>query len=514
MHKPGDSIPFALSESDQRVYEPRAVPLGKRCGCVCPGCRQPVYAKHCLSEKVAPHFAHAPGSNCATGFETALHLAAKQLIAARGVLMFPALSATISVTDAVGRVYKKPAVLVTAGQRILSNVVLEEAFGEIRPDVRVVAEDLGVVLVEVAVTHFVDERKLLQIKQQEVAAIEIDLSMLRDATFAALETALFDDPSRTSWLYHPRIVGAEADFRASIKERLDAAEVSAKYIAYSNAQMADFQRRHWLAEQEREADQRKVEAAQDKLETELETERTAAAEEALRQQRHETLKKASAFRARPEDHKKLILLHRLGLSELPVFLGADVRGAMSFGVVDPLVWQTTLFGGLIHKQAAEGKRGIATTFTRAWMRYRFQIPQRLSQDANDAIQEYLMRLSAAGALIPRKNAFFSIAVADLASFEALVAIRKDGGFDPSRFQWAPQDSWPRAIQVCTLTEAMIPNKHKVQEWIDLARTLRKHAWRPPLEICQWASRIGGSQEAVADYLIRTGFLRLTPPAAT
>jgi hypothetical protein len=102
-----------------------------------------VYAKHCLSEKVAPHFAHAPGSNCATGFETALHLAAKQLIAARGVLMFPALSASINVTDAVGRVYKKSAVLVTAGQRILSNVVLEEAFGEIRPDVRVVAEDLG-----------------------------------------------------------------------------------------------------------------------------------------------------------------------------------------------------------------------------------------------------------------------------------------------------------------------------------------------------------------------------------
>jgi hypothetical protein len=61
------------------------------------------------------------------------------------------------------------------------------------------------VLVEVAVTHFVDERKLWQIKQQEVAAIEIDLSMLRDATFAALETALFDDPSRTSWLYHPRL---------------------------------------------------------------------------------------------------------------------------------------------------------------------------------------------------------------------------------------------------------------------------------------------------------------------
>jgi hypothetical protein len=295
---------------------------------------------------------------------------------------------------------------------------------------------------------------------------------------------------------------------------LDAAEVSAKYLAYSNAQMADFQRRYRLAEQEREAEQRKVEAAQRKVEAELETERKAAADEALRQQRHETLKKASAFKARPEDHKKLILLHRLGLSELPAFLGADVRGAMSFGVVDPLVWQTTLFGGLIHKQADQGNRWIAITFARAWMRYRFWIPQRLAQNADNAIDDYLMRLSAAGALIRRKNALFAIAVADVASFEALDALRKDGGFDPSRFQWAPEDSWPGAIQVCTLTEAMVPNKHKVHEWIDLARTLRKHAWRPPLEICHWASRIGGSQEAVADYLIRTGFLRLTPPATT
>lgn len=55
--------------------------------------------------------------------------------------------------------------------------------------------------------------------------------------------------------------------------------------------------------------------------------------------RHEGLKKAAAFKSRSEDHKRQILLRRLGLTELPTILAANVRGAMSFGVEDPLVWQ-------------------------------------------------------------------------------------------------------------------------------------------------------------------------------
>lgn len=395
MHKLGESIPFALSESDQRVYEPRAVPLGKLCGCVCPGCRQPVYAKHCMSGKRAPHFAHAPSSDCASGFETALHLAAKQLIEARGVLAFPSLVVAINVLDAGGRAHKPSRELVAAGRRALTNVVLEQALGEIRPDVRVDAEGIGAVLIEVAVTHFVDEHKLARIEQRGVAALEIDLSMLRDATFAALETALFDDPSHTTWLYHPQIAEIEIALRASIQAKLDAAETSAAYLSYSQSQIAHVQRNYreaqqlldqeWetlrrkeAAEQKKFDDaQRKVEAERRQVEAELEAKRKKEAEVAARQQRQEALKKAAAFRARPEHHKKIILLNRLGLPELPGFLATEVRGALSFGVSDPLVWQTAFFGGLIHKQAAEGRGWIALKFARAWMSYRFRIPPAL-----------------------------------------------------------------------------------------------------------------------------------------
>ena len=52
------------------------------------------------------------------------------------------------------------------------------------------AEGVGTVLVEVGVTHFVDDRKPEQIRRIGIPAIEIDLSVCRDATSAALEVAL------------------------------------------------------------------------------------------------------------------------------------------------------------------------------------------------------------------------------------------------------------------------------------------------------------------------------------
>jgi hypothetical protein len=102
-----------------------------------------------MSGKRVPHFAHAPGSDCASGFETALHLAAKQMIEERGVLAFPELVASIKIIDDTGHIHKPEKQLVAGGRRALSKVVLEQTLGQIRPDIRVDAEGLGAVLVEV-----------------------------------------------------------------------------------------------------------------------------------------------------------------------------------------------------------------------------------------------------------------------------------------------------------------------------------------------------------------------------
>lgn len=505
MRSPGDSIPFALSEVNQLLYEPRDVPLGKNCGCICPGCRQPVYAKHCMSGKRAPHFAHAPGSDCANGFETALHLAAKQLIEARGVLAFPGLVASIKVVDDTGHVHKPEKQLVAGGRLALSNVVLEQSLGLIRPDLRVDAAGLGTVLVEVAVTHFVDEHKLGQIRLAGMPAIEIDLSMLRDATFAALEEALFDDPGHTRWLYHPDLATTHLALRESIQGLLEDATKAAAASARVRAQLDKeyrAERNAQLAEQ----------AARRKIEEERAAERARLAEEAQRRERNEALKKAAAFKARPEEHKRQILLRRLGLDQLPAILAADVRGAMAFGVEDPLLWQATLFGGLIHKQPDQGQGWVARNYVRAWMRHRFAIPAWLDRTANDAIDDYLMKLAAGGALIPGRGASYAIWVADLKCFENLLALKADR--DLAKLQWVPENEFPGPVAIRVLTKTMIPRPSDASRWISLADGMRKNIWFPPIQICKWASQLGGTAETVALYLIRLGFLRMAPQAAT
>lgn len=79
----------------------------------------------------------ARGSDCATGVETALHLAAKQLIEARAVLAFHELVASLKIVDDTGIVHKPERQLVTVGRRPLKSVVLEQKLSQVRPDIRV-----------------------------------------------------------------------------------------------------------------------------------------------------------------------------------------------------------------------------------------------------------------------------------------------------------------------------------------------------------------------------------------
>jgi hypothetical protein len=368
------------------------------------------------------------------------------------------------------------------------------------------------------VTHFVDERKLDQIEMGGIAAIEIDLSTLRDATFAALEVVLFDNPTGTRWLYHPEMDKAKQALQTSIQWLLDAATASAAAWARTQAERDEADRVvqavRRKAEAEQEAARRQQEAERKAVQRQQEAEQKRVTDQALRRQRNEELKKAAVFKARPEDQKRQILLRRLGRAQLPAILAANVRGATSFGVKDTLLWQVTLFGGLVHQQAAKGNGWVARNYARAWMRHRFSIPPVRDQDANDAIDDYLMALAGGGALIACRNNSYVITIADLTCFETLTAIRNDRNFDPTRLRWTPKDEWPSQMQAWVVAEAMTPNVHAAGRWFKLASEMHRNIGFSPIEICQWASQIGGTKEAIANYLVRAGYLRLAPRATT
>lgn len=203
-------VPFGLD--GDKLFEPSQVPNGKACGCVCPACKRPLVAKQKSS---TPHFAHAPGEDCAKALETAVHLAAKQLIAARRELRLPA------VTFFNHWAPKASINIVCAEQVVkLDSVEVEIWLDDMRPDLLVTIGNEKY-LVEIAVTHFVDEAKYQKIQTRKIPTIEIDAASLkRNFTFSALEELLFTSTYPATWLYHPQpeLLAQEALLRYQAEE--------------------------------------------------------------------------------------------------------------------------------------------------------------------------------------------------------------------------------------------------------------------------------------------------------
>lgn len=225
------------------LYEPRQVENGKRCDCVCPACKRPLIARQNVA---TPHFAHAPGEDCARGLETAVHLAAKQLVAERMVLALPPVRCWIP-----GGFGERDGFEELEGSRLarLSGVRLEPWSDGIRPDI--IAIENGVeLLVEIAVTHFCDGRKVGSIVGRKISGIEFDLSTARQSmNFEVLAQMLFRVPSDGYWLYHPRIEEHRARVLAERERRFEERSVleqnvTQRYSSYCELPDAEKLRRN------------------------------------------------------------------------------------------------------------------------------------------------------------------------------------------------------------------------------------------------------------------------------
>ena len=192
-------LPFGMSPENQRLYAPSEAKEGS-IACVCPGCSHPLVAK-CGKVRVH-HFAHANGSDCATGRETALHLAAKQVITDERGIYLPALSAPGA----------------AAGLQRLSKVELEKAIGAIRPDALVELKSGLTVAVEIKVRHAVDAQKRAKLNAMGLPAVEFDLSAFAAKSKEAfswerLRELLLTHKAPVRLLHHPELETAPAAVR-------------------------------------------------------------------------------------------------------------------------------------------------------------------------------------------------------------------------------------------------------------------------------------------------------------
>lgn len=156
---------------DNELVHISDVARGLKCGCKCPACDGTLVARKGMIK--AHHFAHYNSENCAYGYETSLHMAAKDILLHAGKLELPESCILLS-----GHVRED---IWTDGMEIvIDNVELEKKFGSVIPDVIVYSGD-KVLFIEIYVTHAINWEKLKKLKELKIPTIEIDLSDLNDS---------------------------------------------------------------------------------------------------------------------------------------------------------------------------------------------------------------------------------------------------------------------------------------------------------------------------------------------
>jgi hypothetical protein len=136
----------------------------------------------------------------------------------------------------------------------LRDIEVERSFGAYQPDVYAL-DDVGELLIEIRVTHAVDDNKAARVQLHGRRMVEIDLSQLHRDTpheVDAFEHAVLFDPTNRSWISCPEAV---ADWQASKKE-LD------EQIAKRNGEIAQLRDQLFKAAQERQV--REAQEAKDK----------------------------------------------------------------------------------------------------------------------------------------------------------------------------------------------------------------------------------------------------------
>ncbi|MBE6085596.1 MAG: hypothetical protein E7203_09160 [Selenomonas ruminantium] len=165
------------------------VPSGLSCECTCPACGTRMIARH--GKIKTHHFAHYHAKTCATGYQTAVHMRAKELLSEKKELYLPPHQF----------VYGAKVFHVQSTKVQIKKVELEKRLDKIIPDVVVTTSKGQIIFVEIFVTHKIDDKKLAIIKSMDIPTIEIDLSNC-ELNDRKLIEAMNDGGNHIKWIYY------------------------------------------------------------------------------------------------------------------------------------------------------------------------------------------------------------------------------------------------------------------------------------------------------------------------
>ena len=186
-------LSYALN-AEKRMVHIDTGKNGLECGCVCPSCKEPLVAKN--DGKIREHhFAHANGADCGTGYQTMIHLLAKDIIEELKIFPLFLNGKYLSACE----IHKEVSLVKEFG--IIPDIL---GFTPVTDGPNIIGKIP--VIVEIYVTHKVDEEKAMIIKDSGIPAIEIDLSKSEATTAEELIKEIYNPEN---WNYINKEVGKQ-----------------------------------------------------------------------------------------------------------------------------------------------------------------------------------------------------------------------------------------------------------------------------------------------------------------
>jgi hypothetical protein len=326
-------LPFGLREGE--LLHISEVASGLACACRCAACNAKLVAKK--GDRNTHHFAHYQEEECPHALETALHYAAKTVLQQSLEIALPELIIHEQVSGEVSGQKRTKSGRTSVCDMVvkkIDRVEVEKSLNKIVPDV-IAYIDGQPLLIEIAVTHFIDEHKEQKINDIKINTVEIDLSDVdRSIGIDSIRKAVVDSISNKKWFFH----SDEKTIRHQLKLKLES----------ELKQELDAVFRQEQAKKKIEEEQRKLkQAKQARIRRVVDNCLKDAYQHLISNQQLE-LKYCQEILSQPLWLRSASIMD-VSLETLPEFLNVPVNGEDIFAC-DRRVWQSGLFSSFIYNK--------------------------------------------------------------------------------------------------------------------------------------------------------------------
>ena len=297
---------------------------GLKCRCVCPNCGERLQAKlPKTKDDFTARFAHHNSDTCNYATETAIHMKAKEILEKEKRMTIPRVVAQDQ--DFFVEVKKEREVT-------FDRVVLEHRVGNVIPDILAyVGERL--LMIEITVTHGIDEDKREKIQNLGISTIEIDLSD-NDTNFDPdfLREQIIHSSQHKCWVYNQYLEKNKDRFKEEFFQN-----AKNRQEAWEKKRRKDLEDREKLRKVIEEKCQKKVERVEKLIN--------------INHIKEMEQKWEKEFVTNPIWIQTSRYLN-VSVKNIPEYINIEIQGDVVFGC-DHRIWQSYIFSHYIYNKAKQ-----------------------------------------------------------------------------------------------------------------------------------------------------------------